>query len=167
LWRSAERDYTAACLAGIVGCILVVGSFVGTGGSSSGPRYLIIALPCFCLLMPRWSQLTHYAQWIVGGLAAISFSNMLVIAAVCPMVNKLRENIWRDYLYGPLVSGVFPRRAFLPHGIFTPPDRLEKISTFNWGNLLFGLEGLPSLILLIFLLALCLWFIRHAVTKSP
>jgi hypothetical protein len=138
----------------VVACALNIFLYVGAiscylfwdGGWSTGARYLIIALPFFCFLLPPLDSMGPMARVIYIILGTISFVNMLAIVTV--------EVMAPDWL-NPLFGEVYPRfltgnfnenRLFLeslPGWLNSPAITPNR---FNLGQLLFNLKGLSSLV---------------------
>ena len=150
-WQEGRRVFVAACLAGFAASVAFVGSFnAWAGGSASGARYLIVAIPLLSILAPAVDRLAAWARWLYYGSLALSCTNMLALTAVEVMVDE-RE---RDPLYGlayrELLTGAYPHN----------PD------TLNLGRLL-GLAPPFDLLLLLALLAgLCLALWRAGARAS-
>ena len=148
-------------LLGIAGMVLTLSCYVyWHAGHSTGSRYLIISLPFFALLLPQFSRLPFDMKLLYGALATVSFTNMLTIAAVTPSTGFEGKNVFRGHLYPQLVAGEFPVRMSPIHVIDMPTKADEALSTFNLGEVIFGLTGLPSLapLLLLLLIGLSLLY---------
>src|SRR5581483_7499683 len=78
------------------------------GGYSTGPRYLVPALP---LLVPFAARAFERWPKLASALAAISFANAVAIAAVSVSVHELERNPLRDDIWPGLVHGVFGRTS--------------------------------------------------------
>lgn len=108
LWKR-ERRVAVLCVVNIVVVLAAVSAMkVYHGGSSTGARYMTVALPFWGVLMACGA----YTVWessakraLVVGLAALSFFNMFSISAVNPMLAHDTPNPVYGKTYGDLVSG--------------------------------------------------------------
>ncbi len=160
-------------------CLLSSGAFLAMnlafhgwhGGWSSGPRYLIPALPCLIILIFFWFRRLRIttghrriAGFVgVGVLALLSLSNMLIISSVCtiaidletPMDSVLERRLWQNplpYFYKsffidrlqPMTNRNFPVRL-LP-GKTGPRD--ERWRSFIMGRFL-GCRGKWQVLILL------------------
>lgn len=137
------------------------------GGLSSGPRYQIIALPFYVLLLALLPEIRRVRNALYV-LTTLSFTNMFVVAAVSPMAPdafrgspllfcyaKLWDVLWIDLglapapVGGPLSRGSLHIYAHYPmrDWAISPTDPLiERYVSFNLGELLLGLSGIASLL---------------------
>jgi len=176
LWRVRESDHRWfwwLALANILLTLLINTTFNGWhGGIASGPRYQIIALPFYVLLLALLPN--RREDWIVlSALTALSFSNMFVLSAVSPMAVGPPYGSPLSLSYGTLWSalqvdfGITPVSvgSVLSAGnIHAYPDFLmrdwsielsdpafRRWAVFNLGERVFGLRGtwslLPALVL--------------------
>lgn len=141
-WRNA---WAAGFAAAALGCWLVIASFTEWhGGHSTGSRYLIVSLPFWILLVPPLSRLGRRARAFAVALAVVSAGQMLLVAAVNPMIRPEVSNPWGE-LWTHLFAGDFPALTWLTHMTRHPtPEELE-VSTFNLGMLV-GFRGAASLV---------------------
>lgn len=107
-WRSRWRAETAVALWGFTTVLLLNASFNGWhGGWSSGPRYLVVALP---LLATGWIYIpwkkTLVALMLVSGVAAC------LIATVNPIAIPGR-NLFLEQIYPYLSDDAVPRNLLL------------------------------------------------------
>ncbi|MEI8346198.1 MAG: hypothetical protein WCG27_01935 [Pseudomonadota bacterium] len=135
-------------LGNIIFYLVAVSTFIGWhGGSSTGPRYLIITLPFWFLLLPPLSTLPGMSKFIWQGLAGISVLQMLMITSVNTTVDvAIRSPM--SVIYRQFWSGEFNLK--MTGSIY---------NHWNWGQL-FGLNGLWSLTPIfivsgLFIMALC------------
>jgi hypothetical protein len=145
-----HRWFFLLCVSNVAAYFYAISSYSGwDGGNATGPRYLIVALPFFCLLLPPLSEIRLALRIVVAGLAAWSFFNMLVIVTVNPMVFS---NI-RNPLYGELYYRFFRGQFSAQEGPFYIFNALSpeqaRSGVFNLGRLL----HLPSAISVLPLLA--------------
>lgn len=120
-WREGRRGLVAACLASFTVSLLFVASFnAWGGGSASGARYLIVAIPLLSILAPATSGLAAWARRLYYGTLALSAFNMLAITAVEVMVDEAEQNPLYGLAYRELLSGAYPHNS----------------DTFNLGTLL-------------------------------
>ena len=147
LLRKGDTAWLAACVLNILLYLGAISCYMfWDGGWSTGARYLIIALPFFCFLLPSLGSMGRKTRAIYVVLGMISFLNMLAIATV--------EVMAPDWL-NPLFGEVYPRfmtgnfnenrlfggdlRVWLSSADITP-------NRFNLGQLLFNLKGHLSLV---------------------
>ena len=142
--------------------LLIISAFNGWhGGASVGPRYLILVMPCLCLLLSLLASIPINIKALYT-LTLCSFINMLAIAAVsCLYIdqhsNPLYGGIYKFFLSGKLspFKGEILLQSFNPEW-----DNLKSFASFNLGQLL-GLSGFYSLIpLMLILLILSNYFLR-------
>jgi hypothetical protein len=134
----------------VIGMLLVNASFNGWhGGSSAGPRYQILVLPAYALLL---SGLPARKPWryLFWTSLTVSVSNMLITALTAPAAPE----VWRsplDQLYTLaldmlLTGNDLTHRWKLPVAL-VPADapELASLASFNLGQRL-GLAGLTSVL---------------------
>jgi energy-converting hydrogenase Eha subunit E len=147
LLRKRDTAWLAACVLNVLLYVGAISSYVfWDGGWSTGARYLIVALPFFCFLLPSPDSMGRKTLAIYIVLGAFSFMNMLAIATVEVMAPD-----WVNPLYGEVyprfIAGHFNEnrlffeslRHWFNHQAITP-------NRFNLGQLLFNLRGHLSLI---------------------
>jgi hypothetical protein len=133
-WREGRRTLVAACLAAFAASLVFVASFnAWAGGSASGARYLIVAIPLLSILAPATRGLAAWARWLYYGTLALSCFNMLAMTAVEVMVDEAERDPLYGLAYRELLSGAYPHN----------PD------TINLGMLL---QLVPPFDVLLFLL---------------
>jgi hypothetical protein len=185
---NAPRDHVAfwwLAAANMVLIFLINTTFNGWhGGFSTGPRYQIIALPFYVLAL----ALLPERRWVRNGLwtlAAISFVNMFVAAAVSPVAPDAiggspllfcYDRIWRvlsvDLGIVPApVGGLFSRAGLHIYPMYAMRDLpialddplVERWVSFNLGERLLGLRGTLSLLpVLLGSAGVALWATRLA-----
>jgi hypothetical protein len=143
-WRSGRRMLVAACLAGFLASVLFVATLsTWWGGWSSGPRYLIFAIPMLALLAPRVGALPRWARALHCAALVLSASNMFALAAVGVMADEAERNPLYGLAYRALLSG-------------------ENLQNVNLGMLLgVGPRGGLAVFLLVFG-TWALWLLRSA-----
>ena len=147
LLRKRDTAWLSACVLNIVLYVGAISCYIfWDGGWSTGARYLIVAIPFFCFLLPPADSMGKKTLTIYIALVGISFLNMLAIVAVEVMAPD-----WVNPLYGEVyprfIAGNFNEnrlffeslRHWLNHQAITP-------NRFNLGQLLFNLRGHLSLI---------------------
>ena len=83
-YRSGRRLFLAFAVANIAAYALSISSLVAyQGGQTTSMRYMIIALPFFCILLPDLRTFAYRKTFLV--LFAVSAANMFVIAATTSM----------------------------------------------------------------------------------
>jgi hypothetical protein len=108
-WREGQRAFAGACLAAFAATLLFVASFnAWWGGWAAGPRYLIVAIPLLAILAPRLAALPRWARGLWLAAAALSFANMLALAAVEPMLDEAEKNPLYGLAYPLLLGGRYP-----------------------------------------------------------
>lgn len=170
----------------VIGLILLVNAtFNGwQGGVSTGPRYQIVALPFWVLLLATLPR-TPAARRALHVLAAISVTNMFVVAAVSPMAPdafrgssllfcyaKLVELVQVQLGLGPAPSGaslsigslhIYPIFHMRSWDIPLNDPLVARYASFNLGERLLGLSGPASLLpVLLAGSALAAWMLRRA-----
>jgi hypothetical protein len=158
------------------------------GGVSTGPRYQIVVLPFWVLLLALLPAVGG-VQRVLHGLAGVSFINMFVVAAVSPMapdafrgsplffcyaklVDVLRIDIGVDPepIAASLSSGslhMYPTYHMRGWSIPLTDPVIERWASFNLGELLFGLSGVVSLLpALLGFAALAIWMSRRAAAED-
>lgn len=180
-----DRSFWWLALANIVLILLVNMSYnTWQGGVSAGARYQIIALPFWVLILALLPD-GRRVRWALGSLSAISFANMFVLAAVSPMApDALRGSplffswakLWRvlkidlglevEPIGGSLSRGslhVYPTYPMRDWSVTLTDPVIERYGSFNVGELLLGLSGIPSLLpALAGSVALAVWLLRTA-----
>ena len=127
------------CLMAALAQTLLISSFNGWhGGYSTGPRYLIGALPFLCLLLPKFSQLPVWAKCCFGGSAILSCFSMFVIA----LLNCESPTGLANPLYGSLYPAFFAGNL---HTQFLPFPHLQTCLALG----LFVIFSLPGAYLLL------------------
>jgi hypothetical protein len=138
-WREGRRMLVAACLGAFAASVAFVASFnAWAGGSASGPRYLIVAIPLLAILAPGTRGLAGWARWLYYCTLTLSCFNMLAVTAVEVMVDENERNPLFGLAYRELLSGAYPHNG----------------DTLNLGRLL-GLA--PPFDVLLFLLVFGGW----------
>lgn len=148
--------------------LLVNSTFNGWhGGTSSGARYQILALPLYVLLLALLPS-GRGAHILLGVLAALSFANMFVLTAVSPITSGTLlgspllfsyAKLWRTLrielgfdpvpVGGPLSRGsvhVYPVLLMRAWPISLNDPLIERYAVFNLGEQLLGLRGVASLL---------------------
>jgi hypothetical protein len=83
-YRSGRRLFLAFAVANIAAYALSISSLVVyQGGQTTSMRYMIIALPFFCILLPDLRTFAYRKTFLV--LFAVSAANMFVISATSSM----------------------------------------------------------------------------------
>lgn len=165
--RRAEAGWLALFV--VVAVLLVNSTFNGWhGGVSSGPRYQIVALP-FWVLLVAFTPGSRAMRRVVVALGAVSVANMLVIAAVSPMAqDALRGSpllfCWAKLIRvvkidlglealpppgAPLSAGslhVYPTLLMRDWAISVAHPLMETYASFNLGERLLGLRRTLSLV---------------------
>jgi hypothetical protein len=155
----------------VIGMLLVNASFNGWhGGSSAGPRYQILVLPAYALLL---SGLPAQKPWRYAFWASltISASNMLITALTAPATPE----VWRsplDQLYTLgldmlLTGNDLTHRWKLPVALVSADaPELASLASFNLGQRL-GLAGLTSVLPWLVWSALGMLLSLHLVKRLP
>jgi hypothetical protein len=101
-YRSGSRTFLAFAVTNIVVYALSISSLVVyQGGQTTSMRYLIIALPFFCVLLPDLRAFAYRKTFVA--LFALSAANMFVIAATSTMY--LSENPLSEFAYPDFAKG--------------------------------------------------------------
>ena len=147
LLRKGEIAWLTACAMNIALYIGAISCYVfWDGGWSTGARYLIVALPFFCFLLPALESMGKRTLTLYTALGMISFLNMLAIATVEAMAPD-----WINPLYGEVyprfIAGNFnENRLFLESLGHWLSSSANTPNRFNLGQLLLNLRGHQSLI---------------------
>ncbi|MBP6832355.1 MAG: hypothetical protein KA978_16335, partial [Deltaproteobacteria bacterium] len=164
LEAAGDTRFLLTCLAVTVGALGALSTYTfWNAGSSTGARYLVFTIPFWCLLLPRPSLLPRFARWMFYGLAALGTLNMLVIAAVNPMVHPAVVNPLFGRLYLHFLSGEFPPTLETCGRFQDLFSAAEPAELFNLGSSIFGLSGKASIVplgIVVVLLIWCLWAAR-------
>ena len=145
--RKGDTAWLAACVLNILLYVGAISSYIfWDGGWSTGARYLIVALPFFCFLLPPSDSMGRKTLTIYTVLGAISFINMLAIATVEAMAPD-----WLNPLYGEVyprfITGNFDGdRLFFGDLRTWMNSQTTTPNRFNLGQLLFNLKGHLSLV---------------------
>lgn len=142
-WRCADRARSLTLAAQALGYVLFIAAYAGWhGGRATAARYLIPALPFWCLFLPHVSLLGRWPRRFVHGIAVWSTIQMLAIAAVDPMARS--EQTLHGTILPRFLEGRFKARGgdFYLFRQLAPEDALDGV--FNLGRLV-GLRGLSSL----------------------
>jgi hypothetical protein len=119
-YRSGRRGFLAFALANICLYALAITAMGGyQGGRTTSMRYMIVALPFFCMLMPDIDAVGYRRVFLV--LFAVSAANCFVLAATSTMYDSefpLSEFAYRDFWQGnvafnPVLAG-FGVRGIVP-----------------------------------------------------
>ncbi|NUM88085.1 MAG: hypothetical protein HUU37_02670 [Bdellovibrionales bacterium] len=79
--------------------VAAVASFNGWhGGYSTGPRYLIVAIPYLVLSLPKWSDLSPMGRWVSTAAGTLSvliawISTITGVLSPTPLPNPLRDSV--------------------------------------------------------------------------
>lgn len=188
---SEDRTFAWIAIAVVLSTFLANLSFNGwAGGVSAGPRYQIVALPFYVVLLAflprdRWVGMALVA------LATISMANMFVVASVSPVApdaflgspllfayakvaQTLRLDLGLDPPVptgGPLSRGsihVYPPYLMRAWAIDLTSPVMERLAVFNLGERLLGLRGVASLVpALVIPGALGVWMARESRGAGP
>jgi hypothetical protein len=136
------------------------------GGWSTGPRYLILALPFCFFLMPPLADLARSLRALFVIAALVTFVNMLAIASVTPMttaeVNPLFGATYRAFLGGRLQPCEYI--IVRMYAVNVPAER--EIACFSWGSAA-GVRGHAMLLPFLALVALpWLFALRRSAGQS-
>lgn len=95
-WRSGRRAAVAFALVNITCYALSVSSMKGwEGGGTTSMRYMIVALPFLCILLPEIAGTVQRVVFLV--LFAVSAVNMFVLAATTTMSGE--TSLFYSYMY--------------------------------------------------------------------
>jgi hypothetical protein len=122
----ADKLLALAYLAPAVALWLLISGFNGWhGGWSSGPRYLIPAIPFLCLLLPRVSKLRGVSRGLFFLAFAFSLVNMWAVSLVDVMAPSIFSSPLHEKIY-PQLFGLQPleRGGFL---FFAEQPSLQKL----------------------------------------
>jgi hypothetical protein len=160
LWRQSSRRAEFLVIASaIVGFILFNGSYGDSvvywgGGTATGPRHIISAIPFMVLAMVA---LPRSFDYLIAPLALLSLWLMLMATAIEPHLpyeyqNPMRDFLWPAYLRGDL--------AYNKSTFFAGPPIVGDAVAFNLGKLI-GLPGAMQLLPLLGVwLAMGWWLLR-------
>ncbi|MBN2370451.1 MAG: hypothetical protein JXO72_08185 [Vicinamibacteria bacterium] len=149
-WRDGRGTLVAACAGAIIVVHLLAASFNGwPAGWATGPRYLIVSIPFWCLMLPDIGRLRRMWRLVCLATATLSTINMTAIAAVEVMITDGDHNPLYGTVYRCLLSGRYPLRQ----------------QAHNAGRDLFGLPPLWDLLPLALLLAAWIAWIARQIEK--
>ena len=101
-YRSGRRLFPALAIANIALYALSIAALdFYLGGATTSMRYMIVALPFFCLLLPDFRAFAHRKTFLL--LFAVSAANMFVLAATSTMYDTrypLSEAAYPDFWRG-------------------------------------------------------------------
>jgi hypothetical protein len=138
-YRSGRRPFLAFLVANIAIYGLSISALDAyEGGRTTSMRYLIIALPFFCLLLPDLPAFAYRKTFV--GLFAVSAANAFVIAATSTMYESefpLSEFVYPDFWKGRL--GLNPLLVMAGVGGRVPAFVIGAIYALALGSLLWSL----------------------------
>jgi hypothetical protein len=175
--RAEPHDPTAAndgrifwwvAVVNVVAVFLFNTTFNGWhGGFSTGPRYQIVALPCWVLLLALLPD-RPWATRALHALAAVSFLNMFVAAAISPAAPDAFRGSALLFCYAKVADVLLIDLGWLPRPSGAPPSLgslhlypgypmrdwaiaatdpvFTRWASFNLGERLLGLRGALSLL---------------------
>ncbi len=145
--RSADRARTLVAAAVALGHLVLNACFWGWhGGGSSGPRYLIVSLPFWCLLLPARASLSRWWRLAFDAALGISCLNMLLIAGVDVMALPATKNPLFTDLWPALLDGVVHRTAYAVRLFDETGTTIPPVAAFNVFRRWCGLPGPASLV---------------------
>jgi hypothetical protein len=167
-WRDRHRSFWMLCAANMLLALLANATFNGWyGGTEAGPRYQIVALPFYALLLLLLPT-DRRANAALGLLAALSFVNMLVLTITSPIIlgtlrgselffayAKLGHALRVDLGLAPMpVGGALSRGSIHTYPTFLMRDWaltltdpvIKRYAVFNLGERLLGLRGVLSVV---------------------
>jgi hypothetical protein len=187
---SDRRQLWWLALANMLLALLLNATFNGWwGGASAGPRYQIIVLPFYVLLLTLLPE-GRGIRAALYALVFVSFANMFVIAAISPMAPDAFRGSPLLFCYAKLwgvlridlgidpapVGGALSRGSLHLYPTFLMRDwaitladpTLERWASFNLGERVLGLRGVASLLpALAWCAALGTWMSRIAAADAP
>jgi hypothetical protein len=105
-WRTGRRLPVVACSLAFAASVALIASFnAWGGGSASGARYLVVAIPLLSLLAPT---LAGRERFLYYALLAVSCLNMLALTAVEVMADDTERSPLYGLAYRELFSGAYP-----------------------------------------------------------
>ena len=144
-YRSGSRTFLAFAVANIAAYALSISALaVYQGGQTTSMRYLIIALPFFCVLLPDIRAFAYRKTFLA--LFALSAANMFVIAATSTMYlseKPLSEFAYPDFSHGRL--GYSPWLAIAGVSGRTPAFAVAIVYVLALGSLVWYLMKSPRL----------------------
>lgn len=144
--RKRLDSFSCLCALQAVAYVGVISLFnAWHGGSSTGPRYLIPAIPFLCLLLPAYSQLKRAPRAIYAAAAVLSALHMWAISLVNSMVDPQEAN--------PLFHVVYP-------ALLSPGEQVR------WHFLLFPQQPGVAAIVSFLLIAVCCAYLLKA-ARNP
>jgi hypothetical protein len=169
-FRAHPRRETLFAIANAAACFVLNTMFNGwDGGWSTGPRYLILAMPFCFVLMPRPSALPVWLRAMYVTAALVTVTNMIAIASVTPMTSVERNPLYGPTYHAFLTGQLQPCDNIVVrlHPVNTPAEK--QVACFNIGNRFLHLDGAWTLIPLLLLMAVPWMPIRahDAQTRTP
>ena len=143
-YRSGRRAFLALAIANIALYALSIAALdFYQGGSTTSMRYMIIALPFFCVLLPDFRAFAYRKTFLL--LFAVSAANMFVLAATStmygsefPLSESAYPDFWRgEVAFNPLLarlgvagarSGIHGRGCIRPRAWVAAPDGPDEPS---------------------------------------
>ena len=154
-WKDGHRALVAASVSAIVAVHILAASFNGwRAGWSTGPRYLIVAIPFWCLLLPDLGRLRRFVRYAYLAAMALSSLNMIAIAAVEVMATDASPNPLYGMVYREFFAGQYPLSRHA-HNAGGDMFRLPPL----W-------DLLPLALLIAVWLAWCAWARRRHVGQT-
>lgn len=109
-WRSGKKTLVGISVFSILTMLMLLASFNGWwAGWSSGPRYLILTLPYWCLLLPEVKNLCAPIRFAYFASLGVSVFNMIAISAVDVMAPEQVTNPLYENIYTLFLSANYPR----------------------------------------------------------
>jgi hypothetical protein len=109
-WRGGARALVVGCGACFALQVAFLASVAGWwGGTVSGARYLITALPLFAVLAPRTGALGRWVRALYHAALALSVFNMLALSAVELMVLEEEPSPLYAFAWRRLLAGDYPQ----------------------------------------------------------
>ena len=101
-YRSGRRGFVALAITNIVVCLLSISAMDGWhGGATTSMRYMIVALPFFCALLPDLHEFRYRKAFLL--LVTLSAAEMFILAATSTMA--FSDHPLSDFAYPVLRKG--------------------------------------------------------------
>jgi len=166
LYRKRRRLETLICLASMVASLLFISSFIGwSGGSATGPRYLILSLPFYFILLSGLvyaNRSWRMSFYVVGGFSGFQ---MFAIAVIGTAMSATVRNPLRR-VYRRLFDGRFGMVDSPVRGFNDLTREQWSMTKFNLGEMS-GLSDFASLVpVVLLILGFSLW-LRRLTDRRP
>ena len=166
LFQKGRRLETAICFIGTIASLLFISSFNGWhGGSATGPRYLILSLPFYFILLSgiaHANRVWRLGFYVVGALNAFQMFAIAAVSSAVPFsVRDPIAAVYQSFFQARLELRDRPVRNF---GDLT--NEQWSMTTFNLGQAM-GLGEVASLALILLIATVFAAWLAKRVAERP